>query len=66
MESTKSKYGTCEKCKSPFQPVYFIDEELDSVYFQPTGRTRISVDYLLCDTCGDTIIVDNSFDGPWM
>ena len=30
-----------------------------------TGRYRIACDYLVCDYCGNTSPVDDTFDYPW-
>lgn len=58
-----SIYGYCSNCGHPLVPIYFKDKEI--INGHPTGRTRTSISYLLCENCGNKEIVDDSFDGRW-
>ena len=64
-----TKYGVCENCNEPLEPVWFTEEEtvVDnySHMIYHTGRTRRAVDYLVCPCCLKKFCVDDSFDGPW-
>lgn len=56
-------YGKCEDCGINLKPLWFVEEEI--VNGIKTGRVRNAVSYLFCEKCGETCIVDDSFDGPW-
>lgn len=61
-------YGYCSECGYPLVPIWFREIEYDesySGYPYETGRTRLAVDYLLCERCGHKECVDDSFDGKW-
>lgn len=58
------EYGICYRCGSPLQPVFFTEAERDS-HGILTGRVRKACSHLLCERCGCTEVVDNTFDGPW-
>lgn len=55
-------FGKCE-CGQKLKPVYFLEKEF--VNGEYTNRERIAISYLLCDFCGNTECVDNSFDDNW-
>lgn len=57
------KYGICE-CGTPLSPVWFIEEERDK-HFHKTGRKRKACSHLICEDCGKTYPVDDTFDGMW-
>lgn len=66
----ENPYGSCSKCGADLAPVYFTEEEyriepITHIQYK-TGRSRRAVDYLLCDCCGNTEAVDDSFDGLWV
>ena len=51
----------CPICKvSTLVPVWRKVPEYSGNY--PTGRNRVICDYLLCESCGYTETVDDSFD----
>jgi hypothetical protein len=62
-----SKYGVCEGCGVPLEPVWFIGDEVDYHVGYPylTGRKRRAVDVLVCPCCFKEHCVDDTFDGPW-
>lgn len=56
------EYGNCPMCGSEFYaPKYTKVKEVDDRGI-PTGRVIAICDYLLCDDCGHTDCVDDSFD----
>lgn len=66
-----NRYGYCEDCHVPLEPVWFIEEEVKTercngtIISYKTGRKRRAVDYLLCEYCGKRECVDDSYDGDW-
>ncbi|MGF7012018.1 uncharacterized protein YbaR (Trm112 family) [Lachnospiraceae bacterium PF1-22] len=53
----------CPHCENPLVVVMAKEEEIRDGFY--TGRTREIGDYILCENCGFTSIVDGSFDGAW-
>lgn len=62
-----STYGECSECGDALKPVWFIEEEETVTYGvrTKTGRKRKACSHLLCESCGNTECVDDSFDGSW-
>jgi ribosomal protein L40E len=62
-----SKYGICAECGADLEPVWFEEEEIETMHgiMYKTGRKRRAVDYLICPICFARECVDNSFDEPW-
>lgn len=59
-----AKIFECPRCGETLSPVRFVEREYNGGI--PTGRARLNVDYLLCDSCGKKECVDGeSFAGPW-
>ena len=56
-------YGSCS-CGEKLNPVFFKEKEYDD-FGIPTGRTRMACSHLLCEYCGKSYAVDDTFDGPW-
>lgn len=56
-----SKFGICTECGYKLSPVYFKYEERNE-HGRLTGRVKTACSYLLCERCGNTAIVDGSFD----
>lgn len=55
----------CDRCHSTFiTKVRFLEEE--RIKGRKTGRVRDAVSHLLCEECGRSFAVDDTFDGPWM
>ena len=61
----KYDFGTCDECGYPLEAEWFIEKEYNHKYHQPTGRTRLAVDYLFCPRCFKEYTVDDTFDGNW-
>lgn len=59
-------YGICT-CGGSLRPVYFREEETRVEYgcIVKTGRFRMAVSHLVCESCLRNFAVDDSFDGPW-
>lgn len=63
-----NKYGYCDICKCPLEPIWFVEEEytIDKYKNQiKTGRKKHAVDYLICPNCLKRYCIDDSFDGDW-
>lgn len=58
----ENKYGTCE-CEAPLEPVWFTEYERKRGI--KTGRKRTACSHLVCEYCGKTYPVDDTFDGKW-
>lgn len=64
---SKNKCGNCPNCGELLYPVWFIEKEWDynQGFAHETGRVRKNVNYLLCEFCGHSESVDDSFAEPW-
>lgn len=62
----KSIYGKCS-CGHELEPVYFEEEEyvVNSGRMTKTGRVRKAVSHLICESCGKSHCVDDTFDRSW-
>lgn len=62
-----SEYGECERCNSPLEPEYFLEEEYKFEHgsISKTGRVRKAVNVLVCSHCRKEYCVDDTLDGPW-
>ena len=56
-------YGRCELCGGKLMPNWYIAEE--EVHGIKTGRVKNAVGNLYCQSCGEVVTVDDSFDGKW-
>ena len=52
---------SCPSCGFTMQPVWYREKELDA-HGIPTGRTYKACSCLLCEACGHSETVDDSFD----
>lgn len=59
-----NKLGLCSKCLKDLSPVWFEEIEYDK-YHRQTGRKRMAISHLLCEYCGHTECIDDSFDAQW-
>lgn len=61
------RYGVCERCETPLNPIWFEEDEYKVTYgsLHKTGRIRRAVSHLECPYCGKRYIVDDSFDVDW-
>ncbi len=61
------RYGTCDKCGTNLNAIWFIEYESKLVgnSWIKTGRQRRAVSHLCCPECLTNYCVDGSFDGDW-
>lgn len=59
----KRHYGYCPRCMGELRPQWFKEQEF--VKGHPTGRTRLAVSVLVCESCLERVNVDDSYDYPW-
>jgi uncharacterized protein with PIN domain len=53
----------CDKCGNITVKIWF--KEIEYRKGIPTGRERNAVSHMLCENCGKTFCVDDTFDGDW-
>lgn len=56
-------YGKC-KCGKPLVPIWYKEKERDC-HGVLTGRERTACSHLLCEYCGKSYTVDDTFDSEW-
>lgn len=60
----KERYGECGKCGCALHiPYYFTDKDTKVNYMGDTVvKYYLRAENLLCDACGNKVIIDGSFD----
>ena len=66
-EMATNNFGECDECSGVLRPVWFIEEEYETVHgmILKTGRKRRAVSHLVCEIRLKNYAIDDSFDGPW-